>query len=496
MTTDASTRLSRAERRAVRRAAPRHGRRAPILGSGGPVRSAVATICVALAAAVVAVSAGAGATAVASAVAAPALVPTVPTPTEDPRIVADEPVPATIPRTCSVAAVAADPRLATLQAQVRNADTGEILFDRDGSVPNRTASTLKVVTSAAALAVFGEDHRFETRVVAGAEPGTIVLVGGGDVTLSRLPSGQSSVYRDTAHLDDLAAKTLEGWAAAGHTEPVSRIVLDASLFGDDAWRSDWNPNAPLEGYHTRVTALQVDGDREDPTRTGSVRGTDPIGRTGAAFARYFEGATVETGTAAPAAEELASVSSPTVGSLVGDTLLHSDNMVAEMLARLVSIELGSGATFAALQDAIPTALAGYGIPTDALVIADGSGLSTANAVPPAFLTRLLGLVEDGIGELEAVEAGLPVAGRSGTLEEDGRFTGDSAAAAGHIRAKTGYIRSAYALSGIIDAADGSTLVFTIFAIGTVGQTLPSSTMEGIDALATAFYRCGDTLSNR
>jgi D-alanyl-D-alanine carboxypeptidase/D-alanyl-D-alanine-endopeptidase (penicillin-binding protein 4) len=468
----------------------------PVLGAGGPVRSTLTTIGVALATAVVAVSAGIGVTAVASAAPIPTPIPTTPTPTPDPRIVAEEPVPATLPRTCSVAAAASDPRLATLQAQVRNADTGEILFDRNGSVPNRTASTLKVVTSAAALAVFGEDHRFETRVVAGAEPGTIVLVGGGDVTLSRLPSGQSSVYRDTAHLDDLAAKTLVGWAAAGHTEPVTRIVLDATLFGDDSWRSDWNPNAPLEGYHTLVTALQVDGDREDPALKGSTRGTDPIGRAGTAFARYFEGATVEAGTAPTGADELASVSSPTVGSLVGDTLLHSDNMVAEMLARLVSIELGGGPTFAGLQETIPEALADYGIPTDGLVIADGSGLSTANAVPPAYLTRLLGLVEDGVGELEAVEAGLPVAGQSGTLEEDGRFTGESAAAAGHVRAKTGYIRSAYALTGIIDAADGSTLVFTIYALGTVGQTLPGTTMAGIDALATAFYRCGDTLSNR
>jgi D-alanyl-D-alanine carboxypeptidase/D-alanyl-D-alanine-endopeptidase (penicillin-binding protein 4) len=456
----------------------------------------VRTICAALAAAVIAVSAGVGSTVVAAASAVPTPVPTTPTPTEDPRIVADEPVPAAVPRTCSVAAAAADPRLATLQAQVRNADTGEILFDRSGSVPNRTASTLKIVTSAAALAVFGADHRFETRVVAGAEPGTIVLVGGGDVTLSRLPTGQSSVYRDTAHLDDLAARTLAGWAAAGRTEPVTRIVLDASLFGEDVWRPDWNANAPAEGYHTPITALQVDGDRADPTTRGSVRGTDPIARTGVAFARYFAGATVTTGIAPANADELASVPSPTVGSLVGDTLLHSDNMVAEMLARLVSIELGSGNTFAALQEAIPEALADYGIPTDGLTIADGSGLSTANAVPPAYLTRLLGLVEDGVGELEVVEAGLPVAGETGTLDEDGRFTGDSAAAVGHIRAKTGYIRSAYALSGIIDAADGSTLVFTIFALGSVGENLPRSTMAGVDALATAFYRCGDTLSNR
>lgn len=352
-----------------------------------------------------------------------------------------------------------------------------------------------MITSAAALAVFGADHTFETRVVAGDEPGTIVLVGGGDVTLSRMPTGQDSVYTDAAHLDDLAAKTTLALAALGETTAVSRIVMDSSLFGTDDWRADWNPNAPAEGYQTRVTALQVDGDREDPTRTGSPRGTDPVGRTAEAFVKYFPGATVETGTAPAGAEELASVPSPTVASLIHDSLLESDNMIAEALARLVSIELGAGNTFASLQQAIPEALAEYGIPTDGIVVADGSGLSTANAVPPSYLTRLFGLVEDGVGELEAVEAGLPVAGETGTLDEDRRFRGDSAAARGHVFAKTGYILSAYTLSGIIEAADGSTLVFTIYALGTVGETLPSTTAEGVDALTTAFFRCGDSLSN-
>jgi D-alanyl-D-alanine carboxypeptidase/D-alanyl-D-alanine-endopeptidase (penicillin-binding protein 4) len=455
-----------------------------------------------MAAAVAAVLVGASVTslgivATAATTAPIAAVTPTPTPTEDPRIIADEPVPATAPRTCSVVDVASDPRLATLQAQVRSADTGEILFDRNGDTPARTASTFKVITSAAALAVFGPDHVFETRVVAGDEPGTIVLVGGGDVTLTRLPTGQRSVYTDAAHLDDLVAQTRAALADDGDSDgSVTRIVVDASLFGSDDWRPDWNPNSPAEGYQTRVTALQVDGDREDPTRTGSPRGTDPTGRAADAFSASFPGARVESGTATPGADELASVSSPTVASLISDSLLESDNMIAEMLARLVSIELGAGNTFASLQQAIPEALEVYGIPTDGIVVADGSGLSTANAVPPSYLTRLFGLVEDGVGDLEAVEAGLPVAGETGTLDEDERFTGDSAAARGHVFAKTGYVRSAYTLSGIIEAADGSTLVFTIYALGTVGETLPTTTMEGIDALTTAFYRCGDDLSNR
>ena len=54
-------------------------------------------------------------------------------------------------RSCSVAELAADPRLGELHAQVRRADSGEVLFDRAGTVPARAASAQKVIVAAAAL---------------------------------------------------------------------------------------------------------------------------------------------------------------------------------------------------------------------------------------------------------------------------------------------------------------------------------------------------------
>ncbi|MEY4993782.1 MAG: hypothetical protein RIS82_904, partial [Actinomycetota bacterium] len=108
-------------------------------------------------------------------------------------------------RACSVAELAQDPRLATLSATVLNADTNEVLFDRNGTTPAATASVMKVVTASAALLTLGPNYRIDTRVYADpAEPGTIILVGGGDVTLSRTAAGQQSVYRDAPKLSTLA----------------------------------------------------------------------------------------------------------------------------------------------------------------------------------------------------------------------------------------------------------------------------------------------------
>ena len=80
--------------------------------------------------------------------ATPTATPT-PTPIARPlpaSVVAAQPV-----RTCSIAEAASDGRLGTFQGSVRNATTGEILYDHGGATYSRTASVMKVLTSAAAL---------------------------------------------------------------------------------------------------------------------------------------------------------------------------------------------------------------------------------------------------------------------------------------------------------------------------------------------------------
>ncbi|HEX6953980.1 MAG TPA: D-alanyl-D-alanine carboxypeptidase [Agromyces sp.] len=457
----------------------------------------------AAAAALVAVAlAGGGAVALGTALAgpptaAPAPMPTeTPSPTPSPTPTPMAAPPATEPparvRTCSVADLAADPRLANLQAQVMNAATGEVLYDRGGLTASRTASVMKVVTAAAALAVFSPDDRFATRVVRGAEPGSIVLVGGGDVTLSRTPSGSETVYPGAAHLDELARQVREAWAADPSNPPLTKLVLDSSLFGGETWHPSWDP-AELElGFMPNMTALMVDGDRADPYANVSARGTDPVGRAGEAFAAALGGiAVVERGTAPAGAAELGRVWSPTVAQLIDKSLVVSDNTVAEMLARLVAIEVGAGDDFAAIDPAVRQVLAEYGIARGGIRVIDGSGLSPDNAVPPAYLTRLFAKIDAREGNLGVILDGLPVAGQRGSLSYADRFAGDNAVAHGAVLAKTGWITTGYTLSGIIRAQDGTTLTFAIYALGEV----TAAAKQAIDTLATGFFRCGDELAD-
>jgi D-alanyl-D-alanine carboxypeptidase/D-alanyl-D-alanine-endopeptidase (penicillin-binding protein 4) len=413
-----------------------------------------------------------------------------PTPTPPPRPVSTIEQTASPLRSCSVAWMLDDSRFGMLQAQVLRAD-GQVMFERDAETASQTASSLKVLTAAAALNVLGPDFRASTRVVAGAESGTLVLVGGGDLTLTRLPSGQEPVYTGAAHLDDLAAKTRTAWEARFPGTPITRIVLDSSYFGGKTWGDTWPPTERGTGWLSHITALQVDADRANPRVFLSPRGDDPVGRAGAAFGEYFPGVRVEQGTAPAGAAELASVSSQPLSALIPQFLIPSDNSLAEMVARHVAIKLGAGNTIDALATAIPQALEVYGIDTSGLRIADGSGMSRNNAVAPSYFTALFLKIHAGEGALGVIREGLPVAGESGTLNYSNRFFGDNAAARGHVRAKSGSISSAYTLTGIIDAADGSTLIFAIFATGRVG----ANARTAIDTLTTAFYRCGGNLAN-
>lgn len=415
-----------------------------------------------------------------------------PTPTADPaRPVPANQAAATRVRTCSVAGLAADRRLGNLEAQVVNAKTGQTLFDRNGTKAGPTASVLKTLTSAAALATLGTDYRVSTTVVAGSTPGQVVIVGGGDVTLSRLPDGQASFYTGAPKIQDLANQVKQAMGG----QPITSIVVDASLFGAPFWQPSWDEREErvVEGSTPYMTALMVDGDRDDPTAVESPRSTDPVGRAVQSFQQYLgTNVGVSQGVAPAGARQLGVVQSQPVTTLIDQAMRVSDNTIMEELARLVAIKNGAGNTFDALNAGVLAGLKGYGIDTAGIHIADGSGLSGDNAVPPSYLTQLFIKVLNRQNGLGVVYDSLPVAGKSGTLGPGyNRFTGANSAARGAVLAKTGWIDNGYTLSGIINAADGTPLTFAVFALGPVSD----NAKQAIDTLVTGFYKCGDNLTN-
>ena len=393
-------------------------------------------------------------------------------------------------RTCSVATDDADPRLGSFQAVVIDAATDTVLFDRGADQPSATASTMKLLTAGAALNILGPNYRVDTRVYQDpAQPGTTTLVGGGDPTLSRTAPGQQSVYRDAPKLSTLAV----GVNAKMGATPITKILVDSSLFSGPTWDASWERSEQTKGYMFEVSALQVDGDRQNPSSETSPRSTTPALNAGKYFKKALgsiaAGATVAEGKAPGSAVEIAKVSSQPISVWIKHMLQVSDNTEAEALARLVSLDLGYDGSFSSLNIAIKKGLANTQLDTTGLVIKDGSGLSAFNAVPPSFLAKFSKLVMTGFADFSVIRDGLPVSGESGSLAA--RFKGDLKDAVGQVHAKTGWIKNGYTLAGYITARDKSNLLFAIYALGNVKD----DAKDAIDKLATDFFRCGTQLSN-
>jgi D-alanyl-D-alanine carboxypeptidase/D-alanyl-D-alanine-endopeptidase (penicillin-binding protein 4) len=394
--------------------------------------------------------------------------------------------------TCSISGLAGSSALGKFYGSVVNASDGTSVYSATPDDAQAPASSLKVLTAAAAIAKLGPNFRITTKVVDGVTPGSITLVGEGDATLSRVAPG-GSVYAGAPTMAALASKTLTAYAAAHPDNPtITQVVLDSSYWDPN---DNWNTSVPRSlqtgGFLSETTALQVDGDRQNPKLQVSPRGNNPVKAAGNAFVKALglSGVTVITGQAENGAPTLASVQSQPVSVLVKQMLLNNDDTLAEMLARIISVKESLNGTSSSIQQAITMALGKYSVDTSTLTIDDGSGESPNSAISPAFMSNFMTLVLKADNGLQYVKAGIPLAGRTGGLV--GRFIGPASAGAGHIYAKPGSIAKAYTLSGYMNAKDGTKLAFAFFAEGSV----TTSANAALDTLATGVYKCGKNLTS-
>lgn len=409
------------------------------------------------------------------------------------RVVPESIPAATQINTCSITSLVGDDNLKTIYMSVVNTADGDSLYDKRGEEAKSPAGGMQAVTAAAAISALGPDYTLSTRVLDNNTPGSIVLVGGGDATLSQLPSGEDGVYAGAPKLADLATATLASYDAAHPDVPITEVVLDSSYWDSaDRWDASWDRSAQTDGTQSEVTALQVDGDREDPKQQVSPRSTDPITHAGEAFveALGLGSVALREGTAENGAPVLAEVKSAPMSTLVTQMLQQNDNTLAEMLARVVSKESNLDGSSASLQQAIPDELTKLGLDTDGIVVRDGSGLSADDTISARAMAKLMVMLTTN-DELAAVSAAFPVAGKTGDLASG--FTGDNDGAVDKLSAKSGAPNASgrYSLSGYTTARDGSTIAFALYAIG---DTVSDDTTLALQNLAAGIYTCGENLS--
>jgi D-alanyl-D-alanine carboxypeptidase/D-alanyl-D-alanine-endopeptidase (penicillin-binding protein 4) len=371
---------------------------------------------------------------------------------------------------------------AGVEARVVDVASGEVLLDQGSENPSTPASTAKLLTAVAALTTLGPDTTLETTVVAGAAPGEVVLVGGGDPTLSR--TVPSLTYPGAPTVADLAAQVRSSLPPG--TE-VTRVVVDSSLFDGPLTAAGWGPGDAPSTYAAPVTATAVDGARVrsgDLPRSGAP-GTDA--GTALAVALGVPGMPVVLGEAPQGVQTLGTVRSAPVARLVEQALSQSDNLLTESLARHVALARDLPATFEGAAEAVTDALAGAGLDVTGVSLADGSGLSATDRVPVALLTELLSGAADGtLPGTSPVLSGLPVAGYDGTLFDRGDE--DPETAPGAVRAKTGTLLGVHGLAGTVVTAEGRLLVFAVVADGAPANG--EAAEAALDDVASALAACG------
>jgi D-alanyl-D-alanine carboxypeptidase/D-alanyl-D-alanine-endopeptidase (penicillin-binding protein 4) len=381
----------------------------------------------------------------------------------------------------------ADPVLgARHAAAVVDVATGRQLYGAGAGTGLTPASTTKIATAVAALSAMGGEHRLTTRTVLEPDTGELVLVGGGDPTLTaRAPEAGDDDGAGWADLRGLAASTAAALKKRGLTHMT--LSYDTTLYaGSEVHPIGANPNL------ARVTALSADEGRPDRSTSGPVnRVPDPAADATRRFAAFLKAYGITTTSPGPSkattrAKSLASVSSPPLSVLVERMLTNSDNDIAEALARHTALATGVRADFAGGGAAVRAQLKKLGLPTAGVSIMDGSGLDRRDRMTPHLLTALLVKAGDPARPgLRPVLTGLPVAGFTGTLAH--RYTDGADGAAGVVRAKTGTLTGVNALAGTVVDRDGRLLAFAFLA---AGSTDAGAAQAALDRAATALAGCG------
>jgi D-alanyl-D-alanine carboxypeptidase/D-alanyl-D-alanine-endopeptidase (penicillin-binding protein 4) len=445
------------------------------------------------------------------------------------------------------AAIAAQPKLgkARITISVLDLATGNELYTREPDIGMSLASTAKILTATAALAVLGGGFRWRTSVY-GAEPDDKGAVAG-DLYVK----GRGDPMLGVAELRALAAEV-----AARGVRSVDRVVIDGSYF-DDAVDPPHFSDQPAEtaGFRAPVASFGVarstitvvvvaepgGGARVtlDPQPGGSIKLVNkgvvsiPRGRTRlqvavkpkadvleltvsgqikwgegsweirkrvadpARFAgEIFRRALIEQGIKVKArtlgsatvpltAKVLAVHESATLAEVLRHMNKQSDNYLAECVLKTLGAETRPTPGPATWVDG-RTALHGYleelGMPKAGYRVDNGSGLFDATEVSARQMTTVLAAAHRDYRIGPDLLASLPVGGIDGTLAR--RWHGHPAR--GRVRAKTGTLDKVITLAGYLAVNSEHTLGFAILVNDIPpGQRASARTVTDdiIDALA-------------
>ena len=340
-----------------------------------------------------------------------------------------------------------------------------VAFGHRADDPQSPASLQKLLTATAALLEFGPDRTYETALVAppptdGVIVGNLFVRGSGDPLLATTSyvareRNQPQTFSDYEQLADAVV-------AAGVRQVTGSVVGDEGRYDDVRYNPLWPTRFINQGQAGPLSALSVnDGFAYFPDTDGTFGAAASPPQYAAQVltdALRARGVLVDgdpiAGVTPPDLPVLATLESPPMQAIVAQMLQESDNNTAELVLKELGVARGGAGSFAAGQTAVSTILAEAGLGADdAMVVADGSGLAVEDQVTCDLVVDTL----EHEPTTDTIEAGLAVAGESGTLVRRWLDT----PLVGRVRAKTGTLNQVTGLAGHVDAEDGTDVRFSL-----------------------------------
>ena len=308
--------------------------------------------------------------------------------------------------------LATSPTLAKPGIIVFDPTTQTEIYSDLADVPRAPASVLKLISSTTALNVFGAEKVFKTTINATDRPNTFLLLGEFDPWLTA-SSKDAQKYRRAVSTKLISA------ALKNLTDDSEITVKFNGLFEADIRN--------LRKFYGKKIKF------ERISRPPVIEGQEPI--------------------------QIAEVTSPPLSELIEFSLLWSDNVLSDRLARNAAAELGYPRDSFGINLAFQETLDLLGVNSKGLNAIDGSGLSRNNRVSARTIVELLSKIRTE-PKFQAIYDGLPVSGETGTLRK--RYHDFGSAAKGLVKAKTGWINTSVTLAGYVEAGE-SEYVFAVIA---------------------------------
>ncbi len=410
--------------------------------------------------------------------------------------------------------------LTAVSAYVREAEAVRPLVSHRPGKPMNPASTMKLVTTFAALELLGSDYRWKTEayadgpLVGSTLEGNLVLKGYGDpkITIEQFQAlvatlratGLASIRGDLV-LDRSYFAPLAHDPAAFDTEPLKpyNVGPDALLVNFKSVRFVFAPNAAGDATDVRAepaldsvalhgapqlvagdcgawrSALGASFDNRADAAGATFSGRYPAScgerdwyvalldhphYVLAMFARYWKDAGgnfaggVREGRAPPGAKPMATLHSPPLYDAVRDINKLSNNVMARQLfLTLATTAHAPPATTAHATEAVRHWLAKRKLGFPELVMENGSGLSRRERIAAQSMARLL-LAADASKVRSEFVSSLAVAATDGTVRK--RFTDDDVADQALL--KTGSLEGVRALAGYVFGPGGRRYVIVCF----------------------------------